>query len=164
MWALGSDEASTLSACHQPCPPAVVGLNGAQSSPRMSMTLDASGTTYRRPLRRSTRGRITPFQRPCVARLRGTGDGSTLFAMLWAGCSLRSECCTVVLPVEQFAAKGKQCLIRLTQPRGPPHPARISRRQFSLSLNPEWNNDSQTVLGKRMISSPREHDMRGEPP
>jgi putative transposase len=33
---------------------------------------------------------------------------------------LRSECCTVVLPVEQFAANGEQCLIRLSQPRGPP--------------------------------------------
>ena len=32
---------------------------------------------------------------------------------------LRSECCTVVLPVEQFAANGQQCLIRLSQPRGP---------------------------------------------
>jgi NAD(P)-dependent dehydrogenase (short-subunit alcohol dehydrogenase family) len=49
---------------------AVVGLNGAQLSPRVSMTLDAYGTTHCCPLRRSTRGRVSPFQRPCAARLR----------------------------------------------------------------------------------------------
>jgi hypothetical protein len=32
-----------------------------------------------------------------------------------------SACVTVVLPVEEFAANGEQCLIRLSQPRGPPH-------------------------------------------
>src|SRR5208282_3427656 len=31
-----------------------------------------------------------------------------------------SECVTVVVPVENFAANGQQCLIRLSQPRGPP--------------------------------------------
>src|SRR5580698_10016312 len=32
-----------------------------------------------------------------------------------------SECITVDLPVDSFAASGQQCLIRLSQPRGPPH-------------------------------------------
>jgi hypothetical protein len=31
-----------------------------------------------------------------------------------------SECATVVLPAEGFAANGKQCLIRLSHPKGPP--------------------------------------------
>src|SRR5580700_3022654 len=31
-----------------------------------------------------------------------------------------SECITVDLPVDSFAASGQQCLIRLSQPRGPP--------------------------------------------
>src|SRR5208282_1854437 len=34
-----------------------------------------------------------------------------------------SECVTVVVPVENFAANGQQCLIRLSQPRGPPQTA-----------------------------------------
>lgn len=31
----------------------------------------------------------------------------------------RTACDTFALPVEDFAANGKQCLIRLSQPRGP---------------------------------------------
>jgi len=31
----------------------------------------------------------------------------------------RTACDTRVLPVEDFSANGKQCLIRLSQPRGP---------------------------------------------
>src|SRR5208282_3931659 len=38
-----------------------------------------------------------------------------------------SECVTVVVPVENFAANGQQCLIRLSQPRGPPQLQKLTR-------------------------------------
>ena len=47
----------------------------------------------------------------------------------------RSECATVVLPVEKFAANGEQCLIQLSQPTGPPQ-----LRMFKMLLQTKEDN------------------------
>jgi hypothetical protein len=53
---------------------------------------------------------------------------------------LRSECATVVLTVDDFAAIGQWCLIRLSQPMGPRHQLLegLLGTHINLFLNIPW--------------------------
>ena len=57
---------------------------------------------------------------------------------------LSSECCTVVLPVERFAANGEQCLNWLCQPRGQAH-------NIPLSFPPDLEAKDALATKKSLI-------------
>src|SRR5580700_5899656 len=71
-----------------------------------------------------------------------------------------SECITVDLPVDSFAASGQQCLIRLSQPRGPPQfvvsgIAPVAPLVYINSINSNSNQNASafSALHRRFRSS-----------
>jgi hypothetical protein len=80
----------------------------------------------------------TPEQELCLPR---RPSASMSFSWLFLGgllssrarlrfTNLRAACDTRLLPVENFSANGKQCLIRVSQPRGPLHGSARTQHPF----------------------------------